>query len=145
MTRTIAAAAILSLTLSVLPAAAADDASTAVTIRTLQQAGVSFRCVPKPNPVQLGQVITVGLRQVGHLVVGNMLIGGCALGPTEPWTPSTGGAKLETAIAGHDRSQDPPPAPLVGVAAAPRDLNVWSWRVTRPLRRPRSSPGAIVR
>jgi hypothetical protein len=37
MTRTIAAAVLLSLTLSVLPASAADDASTVATIRTLRQ------------------------------------------------------------------------------------------------------------
>ncbi len=97
MTRTIATAVLLSLTLSVLPAAAGDDASTAATIRTLRQAGFPSRCVPKTTTIQLGQVVTVGLRQVGNLMVGNLVIGACTLGPVEASTPSTGGTKADTA------------------------------------------------
>ena len=48
MTRTIIAAVLLSLTLSVLPAAAADGASTAATMRTLNQAGFAFQMHPSP-------------------------------------------------------------------------------------------------
>ena len=100
MTRTIIAAVLLSLTLSVLPAAAADEASTAATIRTLSEAGFAFRCIPKSNTVQLGQVFTVGVRQVSDLVIGT-----CTLEPAEASTSSTGGTKPDTVIARHARRQ----------------------------------------
>lgn len=104
-TTTTAAAVILSLILSEAPAAAADDASTAATIRTLRQAGVSFKCVPRPLTIQIGQVFTVGVRQVGDLVVGDLVIGVCTLGTTDVSTPSTGGAKPDTIIARQAPSQ----------------------------------------
>ena len=77
MTRTITAAVLLSLTLLVLPAAAADAADDATAIvaarnvRTLRQAGWSWRCIAHDLPTTTkGRVITVGLIYVGSLVVG---------------------------------------------------------------------------
>ncbi len=75
MTRTITAAVLLSLTLSVLPAAAAADDATAIVtdlnIRTLRQAGWSWGCIAQDFPTTTkGRVITVSLMHVGGLVIG---------------------------------------------------------------------------
>ncbi len=85
MTRTITAAVLLSLTPSVLPAAAtADDATAIITavavdlpanhrrnVRTLRQAGWSWSCIAQDIPTTTkGPVITVGLMHVGGLVIG---------------------------------------------------------------------------
>ena len=85
MTRTIIAAVLLSLTLGVLPAAAAaegdatdgataDGATATVTdlnISTLRQAGWSWECIAQDFPTTTsGEVITVSFMHVGGLVIG---------------------------------------------------------------------------